>query len=123
MKKVKYTIEKNMVFENIIDTESGVIVNFNKLYHGRNEEECREWIKQHKEGKMNFKEHLLFELYKDLPIDNTQAFDNLIKKANLMSDDIKISTIFRNICNYQIKTYGEQLRRGKLEKMVVSNGK
>lgn len=48
MKKIKYSIEHNKVFANVIDTRYDLIVNFWGIYTGTSKKDCLEWLKRHK---------------------------------------------------------------------------
>ena len=50
MKNITYTIEHNIVFMNVYDTELEMIMNFKGIYKGKNKEDCERWLKEYKEG-------------------------------------------------------------------------
>lgn len=54
---------------------------------------------------MNFKEKLLFELYKDKPIINAKSF----KRKIYSIPGIDCNMLYRKVVNYQIEKYGETI--------------
>lgn len=50
MKKITYSIEHNIVFKNVYDTELDLIVNFKGIYKGKTRKECEAWLKGYKKG-------------------------------------------------------------------------
>lgn len=54
-----------------------------------------------------FKENLIFQLFKDKPLGCSKRFkENISKKF----DNIDYTRVYRKIINYQIETYGSELR-------------
>lgn len=51
MKKITYSIEHNIVFRNVYDTELDLVMNFEGIYKGDTKKECEEWLKNYKESK------------------------------------------------------------------------
>jgi hypothetical protein len=50
MKKITYSIEHNIVFKNVYDTELDLIVNFKGIYKGKTRKECEAWLEEYKKG-------------------------------------------------------------------------
>lgn len=55
-----------------------------------------------------FKEEMIFNLEKDLPVTNASAFrEKMIKKYNLVAQEI--SDLRAKIINYQLEKYGDTI--------------
>ena len=58
---------------------------------------------------VQFKENMIFQMFKDKSIGCAQKFKTEIKK---LFDIDNTSDIYRKIVNYQIATYGQQIKSG-----------
>ena len=56
---------------------------------------------------INFKENLIFNMFKDTSVIGAKKFKAKIEK---MYSGVDYSTIYRKILNYQIEKYGDELR-------------